>query len=118
MMKNPDAMKMVLKYLTKQNLNEHQKKWDKMAKSKSHGKNKHTKTSAKKPTTTLKPKVTTTTKKAKTKSPIIQITQIKRRNDDVKKTHKNKEKQVYILPYALNKNLVLKYSLFFVDTYK
>jgi len=93
MMKNPDAMKMVLKYLTKQNLNEHQKKWDKMAKSKSHGKNKHTKASAKKPTTTLKPKVTTTTKKAKTKSPIIQITQIKRRNDDGKKTHKNKEKQ-------------------------
>jgi len=93
MMNNPDAMKMVLKYLTKQNLNEHQMKWNKMAKSKNnHGKNKHKKNSGKKQTTTARPKVTTTTKKAKPKSPILQITQIKRRNDDVKK-NKNKEKQ-------------------------
>jgi len=151
MLNNPDAMKMVLKYLTKQNLNEHQKKWNKMSKTKNsvcpdsfpqyeqhtesnHGdicrngkhsrfkvgwscpkgcfgignnvpycmtsqfddspcransgktssKNNRKKSIAKK-TTTAKPKTTTKKpKKSKTKSPILQITQIKRRNDNVK----------------------------------
>ena len=93
MLNNPDAMKMVLKYLTKQNLNDHQKKWDKMSNTKKSSKNKQKKSSSKKKTTT---RPTTTTKKPKkstTKSPILQITQIKRRNDDMKKSN-GKEKQV------------------------
>ena len=48
MLKNPDAMKMVLHYLTKQNLNDHQKKWNQMSKSKKHGKNKRKKNIGKK----------------------------------------------------------------------
>lgn len=52
MLKNPDAMKMVLKYLTKQNLYEHQKKWNQMSNAKKNGKNKRKKNIAKKKTTT------------------------------------------------------------------
>ena len=165
MLNNPDAMKMVLKYLTKQNLNEHQKKWNKMSKTKNsvcpdsfpqyeqhtesnHGdicrNSKHSrfkvgwscpkgcfgignhvpycmtsqfddspcransgKTSSKnnrkksiaKKTTTAKPKTTTKKpKKSKTKSPILQITQIKRRNDNVKDSD-GADKKVRTLDY-------------------
>ena len=168
MLNNPDAMKMVLKYLTKQNLNEHQKKWNKMSKTKNsvcpdsfpqyeqhtesnHGdicrNGKHSrfkvgwscpkgcfgignnvpycmtsqfddspcransgKTSSKhnskkstaKKTTTTKPKTTTKkpkSKKSKTKSPILQITQIKRRNDNVNDSD-GADKKVRILNYC------------------
>ena len=159
MLNNPDAMKMVLKYLTKQNLNEHQKKWNKMSKTKNsvcpdgfpkyeghteknHGdicrnnkhsrfkvgwscpigcfgignnapycmasqfdespcragsgkkssKNKRKKSSAKKKTTSKQTTTTKKPKKSKTKSPILNITQIKRRNDNIKETESNDKK--------------------------
>ena len=97
MLNNPNAMKMVLNYLTKQNLKDSQKKWDKMSQTKSNGKSKTKKTSNKMKTTkktTKKPKVTTTTKKAKTKSPILQITQIKRKSNDKGKNKDKKGQQV------------------------
>ena len=98
MLNNPNAMKMVLNYLTKQNIKDHQKKWNKMSKTKTNGKSKNNKNSKKKKTvTTKKPKRTTTTKKPKTKSPILQITQIKRRNDDGGKSKDKKEKQVFYI---------------------
>jgi len=87
MLNNPDAMKMVLKYLTKQNLNEHQKKWDSMSHTKKSSKNQRKKSSAKKKTTARPTTTTKKPKKSKTKSPILQITQIKRRNDDVQKSN-------------------------------
>lgn len=90
MLNNPNAMKMVLNYLTKQNLKDHQNKWNKMSQTKNNGKSKNKK---KKPVTTKIPKRTTTTKKPKTKSPILQITQIKRRNDDGGKSKDKKEQQ-------------------------
>ena len=94
MLNNPNAMKMVLKYLTKQNLKEQQKKWHKMSKSNGSQKPKRKSNPTKpKKKTTTKPPATTTTKKPKTKSPILQITQIKRRNDNGGPP-KNEEKQV------------------------
>ena len=94
MLNNPNAMKMVLKYLTKQNLKEQQKKWHKMSKSNGSQKNKRKSNPTKpKKKTTTKPPATTTTKKPKTKSPILQITQIKRRSDNGGPP-KNEEKQV------------------------
>ena len=94
MLNNPNAMKMVLKYLTKQNLKEQQKKWHKMSKSSGSQKTKRKSNPTKpKKKTTTKPPATTTTKKPKTKSPILQITQIKRRNDNGGPP-KNEEKQV------------------------
>ena len=94
MLNNPSAMKMVLKYLTKQNLKEQQKKWHKMSKSNGSQKTKRKSNTTKpKKKTTTKPPATTTTKKPKTKSPILQITQIKRRNDNGGPP-KNEEKQV------------------------
>ena len=87
MLNNPDAMKMVLKYLTKQNLNEHQKKWDRMSHTKKSSKTQRQKSSAKKKTTARPTTTTKKPKKSKTKSPILQITQIKRRNDDVQKSN-------------------------------
>ena len=96
MLNNPSAMKMVLNYLTKQNIKDHQNKWNKMSKTENKGKSKKKKNSKKKkPVTTKKPKRTTTTKKPKTKSPILQITQIKRRNDDGGKSKDKKEQQVW-----------------------
>merc|ERR1711997_1267146 len=93
MLNNPNAMKMVLKYLTKQNLKEQQKKWHKMSKSNGNQKPKRKSNPTKpKKKTTTKPPATTTTKRPKTKSPILQITQIKRRNDSGGPT-KNEEKQ-------------------------
>ena len=100
MLKNPDAMKMVLNYLTKQNLNDHQKKWRQMSNSKKKGNQKRKKNNIKKKPTTVRPVITTTSTTTKrsngspsTKSPIIQITQINRRNDNV--GHPDvKEKQV------------------------
>merc|ERR1711981_202583 len=50
MLNNPNAMKMVLNYLTNQNLKDSQKKWDKMSQTKSKGKNKNKKKSNKKKT--------------------------------------------------------------------
>ena len=97
MLNNPSAMKMVLNYLTKQNIKDHQNKWNKMSKTENKGKSKKKKNSKKKkPVTTKKPKRTTTTKKPKTKSPILQITQIKRRNDGGKSKDK-KEQQVWYI---------------------
>ena len=94
MLNNPNAMKMVLKYLTKQNLKEQQKKWHKMSKSNGSQKTKRKSNPTKpKKKTTTKPPATTTTKKPKTKSPILQITQIKRRSDNGGPP-KNEEKQV------------------------
>jgi len=99
MLKNPDAMKMVLHYLTKQNLNEHQKNWNQMSKSKKHGKNKRKKNIGKKKLTTAKPRIittTTTTRRSNvetsSKSPIIQITQINRRKDDAGDKQKKKRR--------------------------
>ena len=96
MLKNPDAMKMVLKYLTKQNLYEHQKKWNQMSNSKKNGNIKWKKNNAKKKTTTTaKPTPPRTTRKranlkTTSKSAVIKSD---RRKDDIGSSD-DKEKEV------------------------